>query len=79
MSDLDSNLTDSLSIKNYEIQISRSIFHTYPCYLCKVSFLTTLDIYKDYFKDRLRWCNLMQNDYSLEMWPETIFPSSSFS
>ena len=76
---LDSSSTDNLSIENYEIQISRSIFHAYPSYLCKVSFFTTLNIYKDYFKGRLRWCNLMQSDYSLKLWPETICPSSSFS
>ena len=44
--------TEVVSIENYEIQISRSVFHTYPSYLCKVYFLTTLDIYKDYFKGR---------------------------
>ena len=69
----------AVSIEDYEIQISRSIFHTYLSYLYKISFLTTLDIYKDYFKDCLRWCNLMQSDYSLKLWPETIFPSSPFS
>ena len=53
MSDLDSNLTDTVSIVNYEIQISKSVFNAYPSYLCRVSFLTTLDIYKDYFKGRL--------------------------
>ena len=46
-------LTEAVSIENYEIQISRSFFHTYPSYLCRVSFLTTLKIYKDYFKGRL--------------------------
>ena len=69
----------AVSIEDYEIQISRSVFHTYLSYLYKISFLTTLHIYKDYFKDCLRWCNLMQSDYSLKLWPETIFPSSPFS
>ena len=41
-------------------------------------FLTTLDIYKDYFKGRLRWCNLMQSDYSLKLWLDTICHSLSF-
>ena len=40
----------AVSIEDYEIQISRSVFHTYPSYLCRISFLTILDIYKDYFK-----------------------------
>ena len=49
-SSTDSSIT--VSIKNYKIQISRSVFHAYPSYLYKVSFLTTLDIYKDFFKGR---------------------------
>ena len=53
--------------------------HISKLYLCRVYFLTTLYIYKDYFKSRLRWCNLMQSDYSLKLWPETICPSTSFS
>ena len=28
----------------------RYVFHAYPSYLYKVSFLATLDIFKDYFK-----------------------------
>ena len=46
--------TKAIYIENYEIQITKSIYHTYPSYLCKVYFLTTLDIYKDYFKGRQR-------------------------
>ena len=53
---LNSYLTETVSIENYEIQISRSVFHAYPSYLCRFSFLTTLDIYKDYFKGHLTWC-----------------------
>ena len=45
--------TEVVSIENYEIQISRSVFRAYPSYLCKVTFLTTLYIYKDFFKGRL--------------------------
>ena len=33
-------------------------------YLCRVSFLLTLDIYKDYFKGRHKGCNLMKSDYT---------------
>ena len=58
------------SIKNYEIQISKSNFTYIHVYLCRVSFLTNLYIYKDYFKGRQRWCNLMQSDYSLKLWPK---------
>ena len=75
------NLTDisiAVSIENYEIQISRSMFHTYPSYLYKISFLKTLDIYKNYFKGRLTWCN-RKKKFSCILWSETICPSSSFS
>ena len=49
---LDSCSTEAESIENYEIRISRSDFTHIHEYLCRVSFLTTLDIYKDYFKGR---------------------------
>ena len=49
---LDSCSTEVVSLKNYEIQISKSIFTYIKVYLYRVSFLTTLDIYKDYFKGR---------------------------
>ena len=57
---LDSCSTETVSIKNYEIQIFRFVFHAYSSYLYRVSFLTTLDIYKDYFKGHQRWCKVMQ-------------------
>ena len=41
-----------LFIENYKIQISRFDFRPMLMYLCRVSFLTTLDIYKSYFKGR---------------------------
>ena len=74
---LDSNSTDNSSIENYKIQNFKFFFHVYPSYLCRVYFLTILN--KDYFKGRLRWCNLRQSDYSLKLWPETICLSSSLS
>ena len=49
---LDSNSTEAISVKNYKIRISRSNFTHIHVYLCRVSFLTTLNIYKDYFKGR---------------------------
>ena len=70
------NSSTVVSIENYEIQISRSVFHAYPSYLCRVYFLTTLDIYKDYFKGRQMWC---KGFYWCILLPETICPSSSFS
>ena len=47
---LDRSSTTAVSIENYEIKISRFDFTHIHVYLCRVSFLTTLDIYKDYFK-----------------------------
>ena len=76
---ISTNSSTVVSIENYEIQIFRFVFHAYPRYLCKASFLTTLNIYKDYFKGHQRWCNLMKNDYSCILWLKTICPSSSFS
>ena len=74
--------TEAVSIVNYKIHIFKFVFHTYPSYLCKVFFLTTLNIYKDYFKGRQRdakLCNLMKSDYSCILWPETICLNSSYS
>ena len=50
---LDSSSTEAVFVENYKIQISRSDFTHIHVYLYKVFFLTTLDIYKDYFKGRL--------------------------
>ena len=43
-------LSIEISIKNYEIRIFRSDFWPMLMYLYRVSFLTTLDIYKTYFR-----------------------------
>ena len=42
----------AVSIENYENQFFKTVFHAYPSYVFRFSFLTTLDIYKDYFKGR---------------------------
>ena len=57
---LDSNLTDAVSIENYKIQISKSVFTHIQVYLCRVSFLTPLDIYMDYFKGHQKGCKMIQ-------------------
>ena len=44
------NSTKAKSIETYEIKISKSDFWPMLVYLCRVSFITTLDIYKAYFK-----------------------------
>ena len=48
-------LSIEVSIENYRIQIFRFDFRPILMYLCKVSFLTTLDIYKAYFRGRHIW------------------------
>ena len=62
MMDLDSSSTEAVSIENYKIQISKSDFTHIHVYLCRISFLIILNIYKDYFKGRLKWCKDMQLD-----------------
>ena len=47
---LDRSSTQAISVKNYEIRLFRFDYMHILKYLCRVSFLTTLDIYKDYFK-----------------------------
>ena len=79
---LDSCSTEIVSIKNYEIQISKSVFHAYPSHFCRVSFLITLDIYNDYFKGHQRWCKVMQLDAKslcMHIVTRDNFPSSSYS
>ena len=51
---LDSSLIEVVSVENYKIHISISDFMHIHMYVCRVSFLITLDIYKDYFKGRQR-------------------------
>ena len=51
---LDNNSIEAVSIENYKIQIFRSDFTHIHVYLFRVSFLTTLDIYKDYFKGAIK-------------------------
>ena len=47
---LDRNSTEAEFVENYEIRNPRSDYTYILEYLCRVSFLITLDIYKDYFK-----------------------------
>ena len=56
---LDNSSTEAVSIENYKIQISRSDFMHIYVYLCRVSFLTTLDINKDYFKGCYIGCKVV--------------------
>ena len=49
---LDSCSIDFLSIEIYENQVFSFDFHLIRLYMFGLSFLTTLNIYKDYFKGR---------------------------
>ena len=51
----DKSSTEAESIEIYEIRISRFDFWPMLVYLNRVSFLTTLDRYKAYFKGRYTW------------------------
>ena len=51
---LDNSSIEAVSVENYEIRFSRYDYMLILKYLCMVSFLTTLNIYKDYFKGRQR-------------------------
>ena len=62
--------TQAVSVENYKIRFSRSDCTHIIEYLCRVSFLTTLHIYKDYFKNRRK---VMQSDNTCILWPETEF------
>ena len=48
------NSIDTLSVEVYEIQFFRVDFNPICEYVFRLSFLTTLNIYKDYFKGRQR-------------------------
>ena len=70
---LNSFSTDKLSIKVYEIQFFRVDFTSICEYMFVISFLTTLNIYKDCFKGHqwLRKCEAKL--CSCKLWPETEF------
>ena len=67
---LDKSSTQALLVENYEIMFSRSDYMHIHEYLCRVSFLTTPNIYKNYFKSRHKRCKVMQNDNTCILWPE---------
>ena len=60
---LDSCLINTLFIEIYENQIFSSDFHLIRVYMFRLSFLITLNIYKDYFKGRRHsWYKWVQVD-----------------
>ena len=67
---LDRSSTQAISVENYEIGFSRSNYTHIPMYLCRVSFLTTLDIYKDYFKGHHKCMQGDEKDNTCILWLE---------
>ena len=63
--------TQVVSVENYEIRFFKCDYTHIIEYLCWVFFLTTLDIYKDYFKSRHKGCKVMQKNNPCILWPET--------
>ena len=70
---LDSFSTDKLSVEIYQKQIFSSDFHPIREYVFRLSFLTTLNIYKDYFKSRQRLRECEVKFCSCKLWSETEF------
>ena len=78
--------TQAVSVKNYEIRNFRSDYTHIPMYLCRVSFLSTLNIYKDYFKGRhtsFEWPNAKSDLVHHSLWrsyyvftPRVLWPRS---
>ena len=60
---LDNCSTDKVSIEVYEIQFFRADFTPIREYMFGLSFLTTLNIYKDYFNGRKRWHKLHKSKF----------------
>ena len=59
---LNKSSTEAESVEIYEIRISKSDFQLMLSCMCRVSFLTTLDIYKAYFKGRYTWRTHAESD-----------------
>ena len=78
--------TQAISVETYKIRTSRSNFRPMLKYLYKVSFLTTLDIYKAYFKGRhayTEWSNAESAEVHYTLWrsycifmPRVLWPRS---
>ena len=64
-SKLDKSSTETVSVETYEVRIFRSDFWLMLVYLYRVSFLTTLDIYKAYFKKAVTHAESALVHYSL--------------
>ena len=67
---LNKSLTQAVYVENYEIKFSKFDNTQILEYLCKVSSLTTLDIYKDYFKGHHKVVTVA---VTCIVWPEIEF------
>ena len=72
-------LDSFLSIEIYEKQIFNFDFYLVRKYMFEFSFLTTLNIYKDYFKGRQRLREYEAKLCSCKLWSETEFFLVHFS
>ena len=70
---LDSFSIDRLSVEIYENQFFRVDFTSIREYILELSFLTTLNIYKDCFKGRQRLRKCEVKLCSCKLWLETEF------
>ena len=61
------SFTQAVSVENFKIRNSRFHYMHILEYLCRVSFLTTVDIYKDYFKGRHKVVAII---VTCIVWPE---------
>ena len=76
---LDRSLTQAVYIENYEIRFSKSDNTHFLEYLCKVSSLTTIDIYEDYFKSRHKRCKVLKTENTHIVTGDRICSNSSYS
>ena len=67
------SLIDTLSVEVYEIQFFKADFTPIREYMFRLSFLTTLNIYKNYLKGRQRLCKCEAKLCSCKLWSETEF------
>ena len=75
-------MTDRVSAEIYEVQFFKVDFHPIRECIFGFSFLTTLNIYKDYFKSRKRMQVAQEHNSTSVKKSVTgnlVFPSSSFS
>ena len=73
---LDNYSTNRVSVEIYKVQYFRADFHPIYEYMFELSFLTTLNIYKDYFKGRKRLWKLHKSTIPQvwrKVWPKTYY------